>query len=769
MGVELAGRIAGLSDVQTLRGGRLSPSVLLVLGTVLCAAAAMLAVAAATLQPWLGLTLVVDPVREAVSIGGVVDGPAKASGVVTGLKLSSVASPGPGSSNPAQAPVGLLPSDLSEDPDGLPSYGDVSIFMERQSVLARMLSGSVVQLHLEDRDGHATAILVKPQRRPIGDLPPVFWVQLFSGSAGLLIGVWVWALRRDDLGAMMFALSGLGLFLSAMAAAVYSTRELAIDGAMFTWLSALNHFGAHLFGAAMIALFLSYPRRLVGPIYLLVLPLLLVPWFVADVVHALPAPAIGMYVPTLIQMVTIIGLIMVQWRLAKRDPVALAALRWLGLSVIVGAGAFTAAIAIPLLLGAEPAISQGYAFAFFVLVYGGIALGIRRYRLFELGNWAFRILFYAGAAAALLAIDAVLIGLAHLDRGPALAVSLLIVSLGYLPLRDALWSRIGRYRRLKEHEVFAAVSEVAFALTPSERSSLWCQLLVRLFDPLELIPAVHEIPEAAAAEDGLELLVPATASSAALRLRYPYAGKGLFGPQQVMLVRQLTSLLGKAETSRSAYERGVLEERHRIARDLHDDVGARLLTGMNVADGSTRPILHAALSDIRAIISGLTGASASLERVLAEARYEAANRLQAAGVGLDWALPEERTKNVVLDYRLSKTLISSIREVVSNVIRHAGAKRVRTQVTVSDTELLLSIADDGGGIREKLGPDRPAGGGFGLRSIERRVEELGGRLKVSSAADGFTVEIVLVLNRSRTADDSERKASDGQDIAGQPA
>jgi signal transduction histidine kinase len=747
-----------------MKSGRLSPGILMLGAMVLCGLAVALAIAAALAQPWLGLTLAADPVREAISVRSVANGPAKAAGAVAGLRLSSVGPAAGASSDTARTQIGLLPSDLSEDPDGLPSYGDVSTFMERQSGLAKILSGPAVVLKLsDDLGGSAATTVIHPQRRPIAELPAVFWVQLFSGSAGLLIGVWVWALRRDDLGAMMFALSGLGLFLSAMPAAVYSTRELAIDGKLFMWLSALNHFGAHLFGGAMIALFLSYPRRLVRPVLLSVLPLTLVPWFIADVAHALPGPVVGMYVPILMQMVTIIGLIAVQWRLARRDPVTLAALRWLGLSVILGAGAFTAAIAVPLLLGAEPAISQGYAFTFFVLVYGGIALGIRRYRLFDLGDWAFRILFYAGAAAVLLSIDAILIGLVQIEPGPALAASLLIVTFAYLPLRDALWRRMNRYRQLKDHEVFAAMSEVAFALTPSERSDLWHKLLKRLFDPLESIPARHEVSEASAAEDGLELVVPAAAGSTALRLRYPYAGKGLFGPQQVMLARQLISLLAKAETSRNAYERGVLEERHRIARDLHDDVGARLLTGLHVADGSTRPILHAALSDIRAIISGLTGASASLDRILAEARYETSNRLQAAGIELDWALPDERAKTMIFDYRQSKALVSSIREIISNVIRHAQARRVCTQFTISETEIMLSIADDGGGIRDKPDTNERAGG-FGLGNIKRRVEELGGRLTVKSAAEGFTVAIVLALHPATTADHSGAEAL----LGGQP-
>jgi signal transduction histidine kinase len=66
-----------------------------------------------------------------------------------------------------------------------------------------------------------------------------------------------------------------------------------------------------------------------------------------------------------------------------------------------------------------------------------------------------------------------------------------------------------------------------------------------------------------------------------------------------------------------------------------------------------------------------------------------------------------------------------------------------------------------------LASDELAGGGFGLGNIKRRVEELGGRLTVNSAAEGFTVAIVLALKPAETADHSEAEASHGQGLRGQ--
>src|SRR5690606_1790610 len=97
--------------------------------------------------------------------------------------------------------------------------------------------------------------------RPVSDLPAVFWGQLATGLFGFLFGAWVPPLRRDGPAEALLFLSGVGLMMSANAAAIYSTRELALPAALFRTLSAVNHLGALVFGMGMVGLFLCYPVR----------------------------------------------------------------------------------------------------------------------------------------------------------------------------------------------------------------------------------------------------------------------------------------------------------------------------------------------------------------------------------------------------------------------------------------------------------------------------------------------------------------------------
>lgn len=745
--MDTTGHYAGRPDAAPKTGRTrrhaVSPRLVLLWALLLSVAAALLTVFLATAQPWLGIGLVADPERSAVILADIdLAGPAAQSGAAPNLRLDRIEVGG--ELAPGEGPaMDLLASDLVEEPDSLDTYDEVAAFMERQSRLFAIAQQPAVRLHLVDGiTGEPGVAEVYPVARPFWSLPAIFWVQVLSGLAGFVVGAWIWSLRRSDLASQMFALSGLGLMLSALPAAVYSTRELAIESGLFLLLSALNHAGAHMFGGALIALFLVYPRRLVRPRWLLVIPVLLGAWLWADVAWLMPNPTVGMYAPVLLEMLAIVTLVVIQLRAVRHSPVERAALRWLGLSVVVGAGLFVAGVAMPLMLGAEPAVSQGISFAFFVIVYAGIALGIRRYRLFDLGDWSFRILYYVAGAVLLLALDTVLIWLLNVERAPALGVSLLIVAFLYLPLRDALYRRVASRRGMEEHEVFAAAMDVAFGPTPTQRAERWRALLARLYDPLE-ITAAGESPQGVETDaEGIALSLPAVADSPALLLRYPRAGKDLFTRADISLATELIALVDRAATSRDAHERGAREERQRIAQDLHDDVGGRLLTGMHTADAITRPVLQDALSDIRAIVSGLNGVHAPLDRVLADARHEAARRLEASGVGLVWPVADEAMGGIVLDYRQAKALVSSVRETVTNIIRHAEARTVCVSLEMDADTLVLAIADDG------RGPLTQASEGYGLRNIRQRVEAVGGRFSIAPASPGTTIAISLPLGFS---------------------
>ncbi|MFA5121665.1 sensor histidine kinase [Zavarzinia sp.] len=679
-------------------------------------------------QPWLGITLAQGqkgiPAIVAVEDGG----PVAASAL--DHQLLSVAGPiGRG--------VALVNDDLTEEADFLGSYDALRQFFARQDQLAGILAaGGPVRLTLDN----GTVIEAMPGARPLGTLPVAFWVQYLTGAGALLIAGWVWAIRPRDAAPRIFLLSGLCMIASTHAAAIYSTRELAIDGTLFRFLSCLNFGGSLGFGGAAIALFLLYPKALVPIRQLLWLPVALALVMVLDIAQVLHSVSLVHYVPTAFEMALIVVLVGVQWRVNRGDPTARAALAWLGLTIIVGAGCFILIIAAPLLIDRQPSMSQGHAFGFFLAVYIGLALGLRRYRLFEIGEWSFRVLFYGGAVLAMLLLDAGMLYVLHLRPEPSMGLALIAVGFLYLPFRDAAWRRVVARRRMSESELFGAAAAVAFTASAVERAGRWQALLRRLFDPLEVVALEHFAGPVRVGRDGTELLLPPTAGAPALALRYPWGGRALFGPAHLDLARQLTDLVGHADRSRDAYDRGAAAERQRISRDLHDDVGARLLAGLHKPDvAQVRKILREAIADVRTIASALAGDRLPLATVLADLRHETAERLEAAGVALDWP-PAADDDGPMLDYVLYHNLVSALREIFSNVIRHAHATRVRVALDLCPDRLDVEVSDDGVGL--------PAGArprGNGLANIAQRLREAGGRLEFPAVERGLAVRLVVPL------------------------
>src|SRR5690606_25199642 len=181
-------------------------------------------------------------------------------------------------------------------------------------------------------------------------------------------------------------------------------------------LSAINHFGALVFGVAMVALFLTYPRRLLPVRALWLLPVVYgTIWAMDTGWIGFPGPAEGYHLPTVTLMIGIMLGAFLQYRASRDDPAARAAIRWFALSVGLCAGTFVTVVLMPNLFGMRPSVSQGYAFVLFGMLFLGVAAGVARYRLFELEGWAFSILSYFGAVMLLVLFDAALIFFVAMD------------------------------------------------------------------------------------------------------------------------------------------------------------------------------------------------------------------------------------------------------------------------------------------------------------------------------------------------------------------
>ncbi len=715
-----------------------SPTTLLLGVVLLCVATALAGVWMAISPPWLGARFQARADGAVVIAKLVPDGPLARAGAKVGDRLAGIGAD-------LTAPL-LRAQDTGafEQAATERAHRDMS---RRQAALAEALSARPLVLRLASADGAQRVATLDERVRPLNRLGAEFWANLAFGLIATLIVGWVWALRPRDLATQLFALTGLSMLAFTFGWAVNASVELVADGAMASGAHLLNMVGAVAYGGAMIAFFLVYPTRVTRLPVAWLVPLCVLVWALTPLLPGNPPlESTGQSVTTL-EMALIIVAIGVQAFASRKNPAAMAAARWLGLSVILGAGAFIGNVALPLALGREPFLDSRFSLGFFVVIYVGMAVGLRRYRLFELDQWAFRILFYISAGAALLAVDGLLITALGAAPGAALGVSLLVVAFAYLPFRDLLWRLTLGRRTMKEHEMFAAVAQVALVHDVEARAKAWRDLLAKVYEPLEVAPSAAGRVRAEILEEGVGLGLPAAAGSTALDLRFPFRGRGLFGTAQAQLADQLVSLLAQIEQGRDAYARGVIEERLRIARDLHDDVGARLLSGLHRHDLSqTREAMRGAIGDLRSIVSGLSGRDLPLEAVLADLRHETAERLEAAGIALDWPPVELVDPDRTAPYRVYKNLTSAVREVISNAIRHAGATRVSVDVREAEGRLSVTIADDGVGL-----PDAPGGRRSGLANLERRLGEIGGEVEIPPAEQGLTIRLSAPLEVSAAA------------------
>jgi len=196
------------------------------------------------------------------------------------------------------------------------------------------------------------------------------------------------------------------------------------------------------------------------------------------------------------------------------------------------------------------------------------------------------------------------------------------------------------------------------------------------------------------------------------------------------------------------HELGLVEDRERIARDLHDTVIQRLFAAGMSLQASIRLVrtdpgaaigrIEGAVDDLDLTVKQVRTAIFGLEQTRPDAD---SLRARILGVIRDAAGPLGFEPRVLLDGpldtgvddRVSTELVITLREALSNVARHAQASRADVEVLAED-DVCLRIVDDG------IGPPGPgAPKGKGLRNMAARAGKLGGSFDLRAGEPGGTV------------------------------
>ena len=215
-------------------------------------------------------------------------------------------------------------------------------------------------------------------------------------------------------------------------------------------------------------------------------------------------------------------------------------------------------------------------------------------------------------------------------------------------------------------------------------------------------------------------------------------------------------------------QRALLEERARIAKDLHDDLGANL-TGLalqlDLVRNQSAPALalqgqlgnlalttRALVDNMRAVVWAMNPQHDNFESLAGFLGQYTENYLTAAGVRCRLELPAQ-SPTLPLSSTARHQLFLVLKEALHNIVRHARASEVHLHLNQQADELRLTISDDGCG----LPPEEGRIAKHGLDSMEQRVTKLGGKfLAVRGDKGGTRLSILLPLNGTLTAKETEK-------------
>ncbi|MEX8518755.1 MAG: sensor histidine kinase [Leptothrix sp. (in: b-proteobacteria)] len=193
-------------------------------------------------------------------------------------------------------------------------------------------------------------------------------------------------------------------------------------------------------------------------------------------------------------------------------------------------------------------------------------------------------------------------------------------------------------------------------------------------------------------------------------------------------------------------EQVAAKERKRIAADLHDDLGAKLLTIVHTSDNERIATLaREALEEMRLSVRGLTGKSMQLGDALGDWRSEVMGRVSQGGIELVWNIPDDLLMSErKMSARAYVQTTRILREAVSNLIKHSRASHCEITVRVDSNDFELTISDNGKGIPMEL--DGKLDRGHGMSTMKSRAKQLQGQCLVESGPGfGTTIRLTLPL------------------------
>ena len=344
-------------------------------------------------------------------------------------------------------------------------------------------------------------------------------------------------------------------------------------------------------------------------------------------------------------------------------------------------------------------------------------------------------------------LDLMFVAVFSLGQFASLSLSLFLSLAVYAGARQWLLNQLMGNNILTTERMFEHLYRIAreVEVRPERTAALLGQLLREIFEPMEVTIIAKRSRETRIVSDGSAMILPVPELRSAdnlqaqsIMIRFAQRGRRLFISEDARLTDRIVEQLRRAVMFDKAVEQGRTEERKRLAQDLHDDIGARLLTLMYKAqDLEMEQYIRHTLQDLKTLTRGLAASDHRLSHAAAEWKTDLTHRLTAAHIKLGWAFSTDA--DPLLSVGQWSALTRVMRELVSNSIAHAQAVHVDIELRLEAERLDLTVTDNGCGRNPRAWAH-----GLGLGGVRKRVKQLGGEVEWREAQPcGIACHVII--------------------------
>ncbi len=548
----------------------------------------------------------------------------------------------------------------------------------------------------------------------------------------LLIGLGIWSFAPRSMAVRLLAFSGISLSINMLTGGVTHSVEFQTAPESYKFHYILNTCGGLMFVYGLIAFLWHFPSRINRfPFAFCALTFGFFA-FCVQYFQWFEFPGHPFQTPNLITLPIAAIISAVQWRRTRNNPIDRASMMWVMMTIFGFTTIVVLLYSIPILLRFPPIISPLFATVSLTLIYIGIALGTLKYRLFDIHRiWWKAVTWLAGGFMVLLT-DIGLVSFMNLEQRSALPLALLLAGWLYFPIRQAIMRLFVEDREVQMTDnIPILIDTFSQVQDAGEFDGRFAAFLKNVFKASEIGELGRDNLRVSTIEqNGLALRVPNISNSSSVLLVGKTNGRQIFSPRDAVTADSFVRLARNMDDARKRELATLKRDRERIVRDLHDDVGGRLLSLIyQSGDEKTAEQARDALGALKESLIVVEDAetvefSLAWQKIISEVktRYKVAKKKFSQTSNFE----SER----VLSAREFVNFKRIVQELISNSLKYSDKSGSTLSLEVdSDATIILRCQN-----RVSSTKCDDFTGGRGLPNIRKRLEEIGGTIDVSLIA-----------------------------------